>query len=348
MTDHPSPATLRQFVRGELPPAETLAVDDHVSACAECAAALSPHLDAASRAAEEALFESHLTYEQLEAALSAPNEHVALCRRCREDLDELRAMQGRAHTWYWPAAAAAAIAGALFLFTTRDDAPRPVPRPAPPPLTATHPAPTPPPDPLAGLSAPLRATLEELAGGKVPNEDLLRALHPPRERVRSTTDESPSASLSPIGVVESARPRFQWDAVPGAAYAVSIANAKMDVVAKSKSLTSNSWRPPADLPRGEILTWQVTVERDGVRQILPAPPNPPARLRILSRDAAEAIANARNDALALAMLYAREGMIAEAENELRAYVRSHGEVEPAARALKTLEDARRRLNYGSK
>jgi hypothetical protein len=68
------------------------------------------------------------------------------------------------------------------------------------------------------------------------------------------------------------------------------------------------------------LQWQVEVRRKNSRTILPAPPIPPAIFRVLETAAHEELEVARaahpSDHLLLGILYARDGLRADAEREL--------------------------------
>jgi len=115
MPDHLSQQQIARYCERQVPPAELLQVDDHLSQCPDCRARLASSIDmrAESRSAtsprlfgsrEEAAFPKasvrpgHVTYEQLEAfidgkASDAENEtlrgHVDSCRVCAGELRDM-------------------------------------------------------------------------------------------------------------------------------------------------------------------------------------------------------------------------------------------------------------------
>jgi anti-sigma factor RsiW len=106
MAEHLTPDQLTRYVKRELPPAELIAADEHLSSCEPC------RQSATKPQRLEAMFaflrhdletqqrpESHVEYEQLEAyvdnrADEADREivdsHVELCQKCREELGDLQ------------------------------------------------------------------------------------------------------------------------------------------------------------------------------------------------------------------------------------------------------------------
>ena len=101
MSDHLSPDALRRYRTGDLPPAELLALDAHLEACAECRAR--SLADAASAGALRAALTSsnagHPDYDTIEAYVDgllaadereAVESHVGGCAACSEDIGDLR------------------------------------------------------------------------------------------------------------------------------------------------------------------------------------------------------------------------------------------------------------------
>lgn len=153
--------------------------------------------------------------------------------------------------------------------------------------------------------------------------------------------------LGPLGtVVEDPRPVFRWQPVTGATYAVSVYDAGYNRIAASPPLTTAEWRIPKPLARGERYSWQLTV-RQKVEFTLPAPPAPEARFRILSEaDEAEltrARANWGDSHLVLGVLYARIGLLDDAQREMQA-LRAQN---PASQQVEALETSLERLRAGS-
>jgi hypothetical protein len=124
--------------------------------------------------------------------------------------------------------------------------------------------------------------------------------------------------LGPVNrkVVEE-RPEFHWEPLAGSSsYEVTIFTEDEKIIAQDMAATT-SWRPSAELPRSVRLGWQVTARRGSSRITAPAPPAPPAFIELIPAEAAARIERARGGShLELAVLYAHEGMVAEAQAEL--------------------------------
>ncbi len=127
-------------------------------------------------------------------------------------------------------------------------------------------------------------------------------------------------TLSPAGVVvEHDRPAFSWPDVPGAsAYVVGVFDASLRPVVESAPLSATTWTPAAPLQRGATYQWQVTAVTPSGPVMLPSAPAPVATFRVLDRAGAESLEAARRSGsrLALGILAARAGLVADAEREL--------------------------------
>ncbi|HEX6083132.1 MAG TPA: zf-HC2 domain-containing protein [Thermoanaerobaculia bacterium] len=249
-------------------------------------------------------------------------EHVMWCARCREDVEDARALAPlrprRASRAWLPLAAAAMIGGVLFLFVTRDDAPPPSPVQTATVITQTLPTPTTTTASTAAVPRYARAEWETLvretrAGLPLAVAGALAPLR--RDAYVLRGGEGGGVTLEPSGViVESPRPKFRWSELsPRAVVTVFADDAE---VARSAELSTNEWTPRRDLPRGVTLTWQVELRRDEALAIIPAPPAPPARFRIVDAETAAELEEARrahpDDALLLGLLYARAGLVDDA------------------------------------
>jgi hypothetical protein len=147
-----------------------------------------------------------------------------------------------------------------------------------------------------------------------------------RGRVGTLLGETPAVApltpTSPIATaVTSTRPEFAWSASMGAtSYEVAVYDESFNAIATSGPLTRPAWQPTRDLPRGKVLSWQITATTPTGTIVSPAPPQPEARFVILSGAAAAGIASARtrlaNDPLALGVALAEAGLYREAEEAL--------------------------------
>lgn len=154
------------------------------------------------------------------------------------------------------------------------------------------------------------------------------------------------APVTPVGtVVRAARPSFKWQALEGAtSYVVNVFDTSFNKVATSGAVTGVEWTPSAGaLARGRVYVWQVTALRGGEEVTAPAPGEPEARFEVLEAGSARALDAAQRAAgdsrLALGVLYARAGLLDEAEREFRTLL----EENPAsATAQKLLRDLRAR------
>jgi hypothetical protein len=92
-------------------------------------------------------------------------------------------------------------------------------------------------------------------------------------------------------------------------------------VATSPQLIDNSWTASKSLPRGKTYTWQVKAVKDGRKLISPPPAEPEARFRILDQARAVELMQAQRtyagSHLTLGLLYVRDGLLDNAEQEFR-------------------------------
>jgi hypothetical protein len=162
------------------------------------------------------------------------------------------------------------------------------------------------------------------AAGRVAEPAVLAELRPPAGTLREAGAHPTAGGLSPAGaVVEEDRPRFTWKGVRGASsYRVIVFSSGAEV-ARGDRLSATTWQPAAPFPRGALYEWQVIAATPRGEIVLPPPAAPRALFRILSGAAAGEIGEAKrqrpNDHLLLGLLYAREGVVDRAEEELRGY-----------------------------
>lgn len=333
MSVHVTGDTLRRLHRRELPSAEVADALRHVQACAECCEAawgeLGPEIRAALESVEEPFThpEEDAIVRYVDGAASAAEReivasHLDDCAMCRAEMESLAELRVEApvgsRVWRFVASsglAAAAMLSLVFLLRepTRVTPPPVAPTPAPVVTTTT------PPDIEEPAIDPRWAALMEsaLRDGRLPYPAYLATLRASSTTLRNE-DGAPSGRwVRPAGVVvDDERPRFEWSGVDDASYVVSVFDGDSEV-AHSPSLTTPRWQIDRPLRRGRIYTWQVEVTRNGEIEILPSPEQALARFRVTStgehREIAAALARHPDEPLLHAVLYARAGMVAEAE-----------------------------------
>jgi hypothetical protein len=157
-------------------------------------------------------------------------------------------------------------------------------------------------------------------------------------------DNSPTFRLrSPARtVIISDRPSFEWEELAGAtSYRVSVGDLKGHEIAKSEELPAGQtrWTPPTSLTRGDIYVWEVEARIDGKKVVSPGGSAPQMKFKILSVSSAQELDQLKKarSHLALGVFYAREGMVAEAEQELREVVRLNPSSKLARNLLRNFE-----------
>jgi Putative zinc-finger len=169
----------------------------------------------------------------------------------------------------------------------------------------------------------LRMAEAALSDQRAPRSPLLAGLNRQGSSLMGGADEGPRfAIIEPAGkVLLASRPAFKWTRLVGAeGYVVEVYDAQFNLVSSSPLLTDLSWTAP-QLARGQVYSWQVKAVKGRQEFIAPSPPAPDAKFRILDQVAAAEIARARRDYasshLLLGLLYARAGLLDEAEREFR-------------------------------
>ena len=141
----------------------------------------------------------------------------------------------------------------------------------------------------------------------------------------AATKESTLRVVAPVGTaVAQSSPEFRWNRDNRAtAYRITIAKPSDAQPIANADLPKEqlSWRPPAPLTRGDEYIWQVQALQNGeVIATAPAPPEPEARFRILSDEQEQELEASKqrlgNSHLALALAYARAGLVDEADAQL--------------------------------
>ena len=146
-------------------------------------------------------------------------------------------------------------------------------------------------------------------------------------------------------VISDNRPTFRWTALSGAShYTVSVYDANLNLIKSSEPLTDTQWAISNQLERGVIYTWVVTAIKDG-KDVLA--PTLPARAEFKIIEKSELIkldkrVNQTHSAAARGVLYARAGLLDEAEQELRVHLSLHPTDETAMKLLRTIKSWRDR------
>jgi hypothetical protein len=154
--------------------------------------------------------------------------------------------------------------------------------------------------------------------------------------------------LTPVGVVvESDSPTFSWRPLDGAtAYTIGVYDSELNKIAVSEPLRDTEWKIPQSLKRGEIYTWQVRASLGSREIILPAVDLPDAKFKVLESSWLRRLERARRAAgdshLVLGILYARAGLLGEAERELKAVALANPRSLLAERLLNSVKDMKER------
>lgn len=371
---HLSADQLRKYSAKLLEPDELLKVDAHLSDCSECRAdlAMSSGAKAESLAAQflSTDEEEHLRYDQLVQFMESKDKegsiamHLKACERCSREFLDLQGFAkeldsdrvSRPHFSRVLAAAAvlALIAiGAALLFEQRDA------------QQVTMPAPV---RIMVSLEEPgTRITLDQdgkLRGLEgVPQQDQQMVVQALQTRTVATPaslhefigergtlrgNESPDAFrvLSPSGTfVMDDQPVFRWEILTGASkYKVTILDDQLNLISESPWIQETSWKAGKALPRNRTLIWQVAASRNGVDVVSPKPPSPEARFRILDQQSHEQlrteIEKSRNSNLLLGLLYARYGLLDEAEEHLQLVANANPQSQEISQLLQALKKSR--------
>lgn len=295
---HLTQRQVEEYQRRALSPRELLAVDDHLAACEECRLRL---------AAGEPLSGALAAWEELAPPAPAP----AVARVPLRRPAVIAAL----------AALLAAVAGLSVWLAERT--PR---RPAVELADGRGRVGLGPRGELVGLaSLPpqwRRDVAAALRTGRLDRPPAIADLVGAEPALRGSASPAPFSLLSPIATaVDGGMPDFQWTPLAGAqSYAVKVFDPDLRPVAASGPLTGTEWAPGRPLPGGTVYVWQVVARRGGEDLIAPGPQSPPALFRVLAREQARAVESAAREAggspLALGVLYARSGLVDDAEREL--------------------------------
>jgi hypothetical protein len=189
---------------------------------------------------------------------------------------------------------------------------------------------------------------DALSNQRAPKSPLLAGMSRPGSSLMGGDDEGRRfAVIEPAGIVLlTDRPTIKWTRLDGAeGYIVEVYDARFELVSSSPTLTDVSWTTPR-LARGQVYSWQVKAIRGGQDFLIaPRPTAPQAKFRILDRAATAEIARARREYasshLLLGLLYARAGLLAEAEQEFRALQKANPDSDAPRKLTASVSGARR-------
>ena len=178
--------------------------------------------------------------------------------------------------------------------------------------------------------------------------DVLRRLSVEQSRLRSNDNgQQKFRLLYPLRrVVTEDRPVFRWDSLRDASsYRVYVLDADANQVSQSEELpaTQRRWKVPARLRRGQIFSWVVTALVDGKKIVSPSASAPEMKFAILSTaDFQELTRLKQSDShLALAVFYARTGLLDEAEREFQSLVALNPQSETPRKLLQSVRAIRK-------
>jgi hypothetical protein len=328
------------YVDGLLTGEERRIVEDHIFSCARCAPLTADLRDFRNEIAPE-LDREYRPRGTAKGAQAGWLYHIAAAAR--------RASLFKIPSWIYAATALSLLAVAVWMATSKQTPPQIVhtpPTPTTPPSVNPAP-PTPETAPalvrlndggssltldargrLAGVdqwpSEYRRMAENALSNQKAPRSPLLAGLSRRGSSLMGADDgDRRFEIIEPAGKVLLAdRPAFKWTQLDGAeGYVVEVYDAQFNLVLSSPLLKGLSWTAPR-LVRGKVYSWQVKAIRGAQEFIAPRQTAPQAKFRILDKTAAAEIARARRDYasshLLLGLLYARAGLLTEAEQEFRA------------------------------
>ena len=176
---------------------------------------------------------------------------------------------------------------------------------------------------------------------------ILKELRGQRASLRGSTNAQPFKLTYPSRtVIISDQPRFSWGKASGAnSYRVYVHDSAGKEIVKSGELPSErtEWKSPKPLKRGEIYLWTVVATVDSKEVVSPGPASAEMKFGVLSTSSLSQLNTLRKSSshLALGVFYAREGMISEAERELRIVVRENPGSQRARSLLSEIQSWRK-------
>jgi anti-sigma factor RsiW len=202
---------------------------------------------------------------------------------------------------------------------------------------------------LEGMAQPIKeAVRQALSTSGIKKPEVLNELSAPRITLLGQSSASlPFALLAPGGVVSlTDRPAFSWQPLSGATnYTVSVFDSNFNRVLRSEPLAATNWSAPASLKRGRIYFWEVTAVKDGHEITSPVAPAPRAQFKIVDDETAREINQVKSASpgshLTLGILYARAGLLDDAEREFQLLVNANPRSEIARTLLSRVRSWKR-------
>lgn len=194
-----------------------------------------------------------------------------------------------------------------------------------------------------------KAVQTALASERLSEPQVLNELTGPKINLMGeVSDGLPFKLIAPVGVVLSLnRPTLRWQSVDGATqYTVSVFDSDFNRVAKSNPQATTAWTVPLSLQNGKIYSWEVTALKDNQEITSPVAPAPRAQFKIVELEKLNEIATVRKQKplshLTLGVLYARAGLLTDAEREFRALLNDNPQSNVAKKLLSTVQTWRSR------
>jgi anti-sigma factor RsiW len=181
-----------------------------------------------------------------------------------------------------------------------------------------------------------------LTSQRIERSSQLQGLTRPPSSLMGANEEREFSVLAPAGVVLiSDRPAFRWSRLEGATgYVVEVYDEQFKKVTASPTITTLSWTATQPLSRGQVYSWQVKAVKDGQEVKVPRPPAPQAKFRVIDQGRLNEILAAEqaygSSHLTLALLYARAGILSEAERELRVLQKANPQSEIVRKLMRQL------------
>jgi len=179
-----------------------------------------------------------------------------------------------------------------------------------------------------------------LTSQRIERSSQLQGLTRPPSSLMGGNEKQEFSILGPAGtVLMSDRPGFRWSKLEGATgYVVEVYDEQFKRVMTSQELTTLSWSSTQSLSRGQVYSWQVKAVKDGQEVTVPRPPAPQAKFRVIDQTRLDEILKAKraygSSHLTLALLYAKAGLLNEAEQELRVLQRANPQSEIVRKLLR--------------